>query len=36
MHPYNEPDRIERAFVTVGLIAFAVFVMALIYSYFLQ
>jgi hypothetical protein len=35
MRPYNESDRVEKTFVTVGTIATAVFVMALLYSLFL-
>lgn len=34
MHPYNEPDRVEKTFLTVGKIAAAVLVMALAYSFF--
>lgn len=34
MHPYNSPDPVEKTFVTVGMIAAAVFVMTLTYTFF--
>jgi len=34
MHPYNEPDRVEKTFFAVGVFATAVFVMAVCYGFF--
>lgn len=34
LHPYNSPDPVEKTFVTVGMIAAAIFVLAVAYSVF--
>ena len=37
MHPYNEPDRIEKTFLTVGTVSAAVLITTIVYSlFFLQ
>lgn len=34
MRPYNSPDPVEKTFITVGMVAAAVFVMTVTYSFF--
>ena len=33
-HPYSSTDPVEKTFITVGMIAAAVFVLAVVYSLF--